>query len=145
MRSECASSMTLTNHITPASPPGHLIAESWGIVRLEWKKKGQIDFTLSKNILTPKPTVRVQALEMFCYCKVMYLQISIVWGVAFSNRNGAWSRKLSCFSVLQFLSEFQSQSSFVIHHACAVFFLFYFCEEIHRFITSFTLQLCIFQ
>ena len=30
--------MTLTNHMSPASPPGHLIAESRGIVQLEWKK-----------------------------------------------------------------------------------------------------------
>ena len=32
--------MTLTNHIAPASPPAHLIAETWGIAGLEWGKEG---------------------------------------------------------------------------------------------------------
>jgi len=68
-RLEIDSSMTLTNHMSPASPPGHPIAESRGIVQLEWGKRANwLHF-----VKEPTNSYRLQ-------WKSCTWEISIAWG-----------------------------------------------------------------
>lgn len=134
LRSECASSMTLTNHITPASLPDHLMAERWVIVQLERKKKARLTLLCKRtywllNLQCGFSLCRDSATAKSCTCR-------FVWGVAFANRNGAWSGRLSCFL---FRSPFQSFSprSFLWYTLCCSFVCSFLGEErnvlVHHF------------